>query len=208
MTRDEKTAYKYALQSEGRWDAFVAFREQLVEGGMARAEAWKEAVQEFQPAERAPSDGGQETARAAAGVKGGGSSGENQGSLPRPQVGLGGLPQAVLEDFEGKSRSTLRKDIEWVYQHFAMTGLEPEDAPSPGAWGLLVWVRESKSNRSEFFKSLVAKLIPSRQAFDRDERELDESRDLLGTIGRLRRAHDDAALPSGAPGVQGEPEVP
>ena len=42
--------------------------------------------------------------------------------------------------FEGR-QSSVRSDFEWVYENQAVEDVQPENAPSSGAWGLLQFSR-------------------------------------------------------------------
>ena len=78
---------------------------------------------------------------------------------PPPEPEMKSVPSNVFAD---KPATTVTQDIEWVYQTMAFSDVEPEQAPSGGAWGLLCWVRTSDRNRSEFFRNLVTRILPSR----------------------------------------------
>ncbi|MHB0959626.1 MAG: hypothetical protein ACYC0X_29435 [Pirellulaceae bacterium] len=56
----------------------------------------------------------------------------------------------------GRNPPDLVADTLSVYQNLARRNVQPQDAPSPGAWGLLRWARES---RSRFFEQMLPRAI-------------------------------------------------
>ncbi len=48
--------------------------------------------------------------------------------------------QVTSQMFEGR-QSSVRSDFEWVYENQAVEDVQPENAPSSGAWGLLQFSR-------------------------------------------------------------------
>ena len=135
----------------------------------------------------------------------------------------GRWPMVRPSDFAGKPGSTLKKDVEWVYQMlaFEVDDLDPKDAPSPGAWNLLRRTKGDGGNQNYFFKDLVAKLLPSRTTLEMEERRRDDGSPVDDTIAKAIAAgrdprfpegsaavESDAALQAGAEGVRSEPSIP
>jgi hypothetical protein len=126
------------LRREGRWDEASAFRDaerQRLKGeGLSRQEA----------AERSW-----------------GAMIEKYPPLRPPEPAE---PQDTGEFFPIGDQSTpnLGRDILWCYAHMDHRKATPSDAPSAGAWHLLVWARE---NRSRFFEMLLPKAIPKDGVF-------------------------------------------
>ncbi len=46
------------------------------------------------------------------------------------------------------------RDVQWVYAHLADRNVKPEDAPTAGAWSLLIWARQYKNR---FFEQVLPK---------------------------------------------------
>ena len=75
----------------------------------------------------------------------------------------------------------LTRDIKWVYQHLENKGARPEQAPSAGAWSLLVWARKYQSR---FFEQLLPKALAAKPAEDeqkvrREKRRIEEIEAML-----------------------------
>ena len=108
------------------------------------------------------------------------------------KMGDKGRPPAY-EEFEkdrfSNFKGNLPESIQWVSDHLVVANTQPEDAPSAQAFSLLMWARK---NRSEFFKSMVPRIIPSKEEQERRNKEkvndslplvnalLDEARELFG----------------------------
>jgi hypothetical protein len=67
----------------------------------------------------------------------------------------------------------MSRDILWVYENLVRESVNPEDAPSLGAWAQLKWARE---NRNRFFEQVLPKAkIIEEQAKDEEARLEDEA---------------------------------
>jgi len=126
--------------------------------------------------------------------------------LPVP---LAGAVSRVV--FDGKPAAKLRDELDWVAANVCIIDVRPEDAPSATAWGMLAWARQNWTNWTEFYKSFMSRLMPTRSQVDREDDFSDDGRNVERTIesvlGSLHGA-DDAVQPPGSEGVEGEPEVP
>ena len=71
------------------------------------------------------------------------------------------------DDMCETSSSNFVSDSMWVYSRIGISGVEPHDAPSAGAWALLQWARK---NQDTFFE----KLMP--RSLQLSEKHLAESR--------------------------------
>ena len=93
---------------------------------------------------------------------------------------VAGLPgRAFASDrFKNLKSRSFRNIVLWVFDHVAVTDVQPEDAPSSGAWSLLDFVRTSPSNLASFYTSFVAKLITGTKEDERDKAIRDDHRDL------------------------------
>ncbi len=70
-----------------------------------------------------------------------------------------------LGDF-GRGRKDSRRVgysemVRWVLDRVDVTDedLDPRDAPSPGAWSMLQWVRRDEAARKEFFKTILPRAV-------------------------------------------------
>ncbi len=124
---------------------------------------------------------------------------EHCGEVPRPRnrAQVSQVPDSIFREkaatkelplsaFGGKSAS-MRKAVEWVFDHLDMGGVRPADAPSPGAWALREWAAK---NKQRFYADFASKLIPSRSTLEVEERRRDSGDDVMRTIEYLLAIRD------------------
>ena len=99
-----------------------------------------------------------------------------------------GLDMSV---FDGRS-AAITKCIEWVAETLALDDVDPATAPSALAWGMRSWARSTSQTTDEFWKSFVAKLVPSRANLEADEARHDDGRKLDGLEDDLLRIRENA----------------
>lgn len=158
MTKEQ---IRERLQSLGVWERYLARRDELKAEGASPADARERAFREVTAIETAivPADAATlKTAR-----------------RPRP------YHPAILK---GK-RAVVKTDIEFVYEHMDDDGLQPNDAPSSGAWSLWSWARSTRDTRMDFYCNFAAKLLTG---------SVDESPGFIKDDGRpLRHLEKDLA---------------
>lgn len=90
----------------------------------------------------------------------------------------------------------MREAVEWVFQFVDHANITASDAPSAGAWSLIMWVRESTANRSEFYKTFAKALMPTKSQVDGGAGKLvDDGRATIALAERMAAAmggDDDA----------------
>lgn len=84
-------------------------------------------------------------------------------------------------------------DIKWVFHALGAKGLKPEDAPSPGAWNLLVSLLDDEIAQRSFYANTLAKILPNRSQLDKDGEHADDGREHFQLIERLLREPDGPA---------------
>jgi hypothetical protein len=99
------------------------------------------------------------------------------------------------------SQPDLARDMIWVYGHLNCKTVTTEDAPSPGAWCLLRWVRGGGRSLDRFFSVMLPKAMaieekrpahsPSMQELE-DESEGKPPEDLFAVINREIREEREA----------------
>ena len=90
----------------------------------------------------------------------------------------GTSPNPFLDD-EGKLKEIGQRDsIKWVAANLELKECKPKDCPSSETWGLYKWARACDENKSEFWRLLYPKLLPSRAQIGKAEDE--ELGDSLG----------------------------
>lgn len=114
---------------------------------------------------------------------------------------------APLSMFKGKKRSNPRKDILWVYENLHTRGVKPSDAPSSGAWGMLVWAKRTTANETSFVTQLLKPLI-AKEDDDREQLLDDDGRAAEEIIAEIRRLGPNAVHSPGSEDMGGEPSVP
>lgn len=140
-----KADKKGLMQERGVWSQFVSRREELKKEGMEPSKAWDKACSEYLP-------------EAASGVSP--SAGDAEALVERSQF--------------GDTDASAREVVEWVFNNICVADVKPEDAPSPGAWGLLLRVREDSALRKDFYRSMWAKLMPSQAQVDRESEKFED----------------------------------
>lgn len=87
--------------------------------------------------------------------------------------------------------------MSWVLEQLRVSNVKAEDCPSAEAWSLYQWAKMTPDNESAFITSLYAKLLPSRQQLEREERHTDDAEAVQDLIDQVRRtaerARDDHA---------------
>lgn len=165
---------KQALQVSGQWPKFVSLRDKLKREGHSPDQAYKQALSQCQQA--APVQG--EPVAAA---------GEAQAEFPpRYQVREEDLPRFVgREVFANKKPCSMLDNVMWALDHLALQGVRPEDAPSCGAWALLVNIRDDSTLRNKFLTEVIGRLLPSKQQIETANNLQDDGRRQLTFIENL-----------------------
>jgi len=149
----DKAGAWHRLKREGRLEAFNARREQLraelKEKGMKRKnashEAWRLAIEEFSPVSFEASDVEDQ--------------GRDDGEQDNP------LHWDYPEELMPPPRPYNGCDTLWAYDRMVLKSTQEADAPSPGAWGLLLWGRQ---NPHAFYFQLLPKAF---QAYEKRAHE-------------------------------------
>lgn len=217
--RETHGAFKARLKQEGRWPEFLAVRKRAAaERGLKReADATLIVWRDFAPGTKAGASSGAGAGkkkgtpgkRAGVGGDAGVSADPDGGDTGGGVVDAGGFGQPEVQYVESgvfseKAESSIRDDVQWVYDNLDVREPAVEDCPSAGAWALLNWVRSNRMyNQTEFYKSFVARLLPTRSDLVREEAHEDDGSSVDDTLRKLQRV-SDAVQSSGAEGAQGE----
>ena len=157
---ENKKLLREKLKRTGYWDAYVEFREELKRQGHSPRDADKEARAKFSPL----ADAG-----------------------PRDDSS----DSAVCADvFAGRANVSARKVVQWVFNHIDVEDIGPEDAPSAGAWSLLARLRKYPDLLKEFYRTIWAKMLPTRSEIEAREKFEDDGREQLDIIDKLARARE------------------
>ena len=112
MRRETQDEFRQRLRQEGRFKEFSTLRKDLQAEGLSPSDSWTQAATEFGFGE----------------------------PRPVPQGPRVNGHQVTSQMFDGR-QSSVRSDFEWVYENQAVEDVQPENAPSSGAWGLLQFSR-------------------------------------------------------------------
>lgn len=162
------------LKAAGKWVEFQKRRAALKNELRDGQAAWHMACAEFEHVYPEPDDA--------------------TSSNPGPQAKVAGRVKASV--FKGKQANT-RKNVMWVAESIALDKPDPKDAPSSQAWGMLMWVRRSPQNESEFWRQIYPKLLPSRTQVDNEDAKIDDGGAVLSMIEDVRTAAREAAAETG-----------
>ena len=168
---ESKEALKNRLKSEGRWDEFIRYREDLKAQGVDAKSAWAKARAKFQPVP------------------------EGAVVLNDDSDGMDGDSSnsgICLGEFDDKPAVTARAVVQWVFDHIDVADVKPADAPSSGAWSFLQRVRTYPDLLKEFYRSIWAKMLPTRSEIEAREKFEDDGREQLHLIEQIQRARDKA----------------
>ncbi len=146
------------LKGEGKWGAYLARKAELLDSGMAELAAYEQAYDEFVPPDT--------PARV--------------GSVQEKDSGFVPLATFIIPE----KRVKPKVDVQWVYDNMCISDIEPSDAPSPGAWGLLQACRNSGELFRDFYRTIWPKLLPSKTEIDGGDRFTDDNRNIFELIER------------------------
>jgi len=168
---ETKEQFKNRLKNEGRWNDFIQYREKLKAGGLDAKSAWAKARQKFGPESyRAPM----------------------AEADPDDDTVLSAGDTVCMDDFCDKPPVTARAVVQWVFDHIDIADVKPQDAPSSGAWSFLQRVRTYPDLLKEFYRTIWAKMLPTRSEIEAREKFEDDGREQLHLIEQIQRARDKA----------------
>lgn len=77
-----------------------------------------------------------------------------------------------------------RQAVEWAFENLCVDDVKPGDAPSPGAWALLIGARQSGLSLKQFFDTW-AKLLPTKTQIEQQDRFTDDGSVVLDLIDKV-----------------------
>jgi hypothetical protein len=86
--------------------------------------------------------------------------------------------------FEDKAGVTANEELRWIFENMRLEGVEPTDAPSIGAYSLLMHLRTNAQAMQKFYDSLWPKLLAKEDAEKTGKLE-DSGKDAIELIDRL-----------------------
>jgi hypothetical protein len=89
--------------------------------------------------------------------------------------------------FEDKAGVTANEELRWIFENMRLEGVEPTDAPSIGAYSLLMHLRTNAQAMQKFYDSLWPKLLAKEDAEKTGKLE-DSGKDTIELIDRLIKA--------------------
>ncbi len=177
-----KGSYKRQMLREGRWREAMAYREKLKAEGMDGALAWREMMLKFPPSGVSlPSTAEPVPPMEVAEERPAAKQSKRYKGAPVFERSLG----------EAALKADMRDAVVWTFNTLDVD-VQPEDAPTTGAWSLRRWVLSQSANMTEFYKSMASKLLPSRSELNIEDRFRDDGSKLTQTIERLLAAREEA----------------
>jgi len=113
--------------------------------------------------------------------------GESEAETPDPADSNGltesdPVTAAAIDRLDASAPVDLVRDTLWVYQHISKESVGPIDAPSLGAWNMLVWARRSQGR---FFEQMLPKAMAAKGKEKEEEEKLRENRLAVEEIGKV-----------------------
>jgi hypothetical protein len=112
----------------------------------------------------------------------------------KPKVVKGTRPGLTKAEWDGR-KTNEDSSIRWAFENLMVMDVSPADAPSAGAWGLLLWAR---SNPDDFYR-LWTRILPNKAQIEQRSRFNATGSTDLELVERFR-----ASLPSSGPQEVGE----
>lgn len=153
------------IRRDGSWVTFEATRDQLMEENLSVEDATTQALAEIEG--NVPDDIGEESSK---------------------------LPGWKKSDFPNWESINLRDAVEWAFDYVDIIDVAPKDAPSPGAWSFLMWVRQNVATRAQFYKTNVTRLMPTRSTLDKETAFSDDGKAIRADIDLLLRQAGEKAV--------------
>lgn len=194
MTQVQKEGLKQRLLAENRWAAAHGYRDGIRKDGMTVSESWWQMAGTFPPVQtRSPSEPTpQRIKEALTAIRSNEAVPNIDGENPDDPRGVSVL-RSMAEELAVMARgrkSSIREVYSWIFENAKVPwdALVAEDVPSPGAIGLLQWVKSSAANLGKFYSDMHPKLAPSRSQLEAADRFTDDGRDLSDLIDRVQKA--------------------
>lgn len=174
MPPTNKRKLRARLEKENRWEEFKNRKVALRLEGLSAQAAQKQAEEEFGPL-------------------------TPEYSVEDSIAGVSKAPGGTWlrkDQFAGKGKTGIREAVEWAFENIDVQDVGPLDAPSPGAWSLLRWVRRAPAaNQGAFYTTFVRPLLPTKSQLDMEDPFADDGRSVLSTIERLLAQHTSVPPP-------------
>ncbi len=140
-----------------KWDDFIEQRKVLEAQGRSKKDAWEQAAAEILGTEN------EDTNKADS------------------------FCDVDIEQFADKPTASARQIVQWVFEHIRVKDVTPDMAPSPGAYSLLLDVRNNPALRTDFIHKVWAKLLPTRSEIESSKRFEDDGREQIEFIEQIER---------------------
>lgn len=179
------------MEAHGKWGLFKARKTALQDtGGCTPAEAHGRALAEFCCAD----DDVPRESRA-----------EGPSQRDASEKLVTSLAHGAIDDFELMSKDqalagcdkSMLKSVKWVASVLGVSGLAPDDAPSPQAWSLYI-TYSPRGKWEKFWEKFGTAMMPTKADIEAKDRFTDDGRKILTLLDRLERKHDAAILQASA----------
>ena len=164
---ESKQTFQARLVKEGRWQAFVARRNEIrMEPGMTKDRARELAVAEFPPLRTSS-------------ISEGGEDGQGDTSYGKEDFAEGATDAGAPEE-------NYTVCVKWIAANLDNRDAKPSDAPAPWAWNLLIDARaDAKFRTTTFWGNIHAKVAGGRGDEEEEEARKAHDGNILDTIAKL-----------------------
>jgi len=115
------------------------------------------------------------------------------GAIGEVEGGSGGkgLVELSKSQFDVNRKVSALSVVQWIFESIDVLDLEPAEAPSAGAWSLLVRLRKNPGALMDFYTKTWAKTLPSRTQVDHTDRFSDNGEKPINALDKLDRVADE-----------------
>lgn len=181
----DKDYERRRLVAEGRWEEFCLYKVYLAGIGTPRSQLWADAIAKFEPMgvnvpDRQPTVPLEEQEDPMACVDDGKSPSERAGEAIGKKI----------TDEQVSGSTTTREAVEWVATVLERSDVTVSEAPSQMAWSCYVWASSSPQNKSDFWRTMFSKLMPTKAQIDEDANRKGVGEDRVDAMVARLRAMD------------------
>lgn len=168
--------YKRLLINVGLWDEYLKRRDAYKNNGLSCKDSRSMALAELLNKINDPVAEKEEQKRV-----------DVQKEVDSSLVNDGLVDSEVFDEVKKKKKSNALKDLDWIYHNVKIKGVDVEDAPSPGAYFHLIYLRKNPMALNEFYRLYIGKRLPSQNDInDLESRLNDDGEEHLDFIDKIR----------------------
>lgn len=100
-----------------------------------------------------------------------------------------------IEEFGGREGMDPITDLTWIYNHLAVKGVKPGDAPNPGVYAHLRFIQKTQENMADFFTKVYPRIIPSKSDVEDKSKFRDDGRENFELLERVLKEGEGTPEP-------------